>query len=269
MIIVPRSQSRLQLIRVLGVIVVVAAVVALDTPLGSWVSSFAREASSAGQYVQSRVPFVASMWRSLSDQSSLALRTQELDEERARVRGLEARIAGLEEQVALYRAAADIPDLISHPRIEGSLAWFSPTQNARIAFIDRGSLDGVMVGDTVMRPPQVFVGVVSHVSEYQAQVRLAGDALLQIPVQVGGDSASGLLRADNEFGLIVDYVERTEPMAEGVRVVTSGADRTAPALVVGTVLGTIQDPAKLFQVVRVQVDPKAHVSGPVLIVRQP
>lgn len=269
MIIVPKSQSRLQLVRVLGAILVIISLVALDVPFGSWVSSFAREASKAGQYTQSRVPFVASMWRSLSDQSSLASRTQELEEERARVRGLEARIEGLEEQVALYRAVADIPEPVSNARIEGALSWFSPSQNVRVAFIDRGSQDGVAVGDTVMRPPQIFVGVVSEVSEYQAQVRMAGDALIQIPVQVGGANASGLLRADSEFGLIVDYVERGEPLAEGARVVTSGADRTAPALVVGSVLGTIQDPAKLFQVVRVQVDPKAHASGPVLIVRQP
>jgi cell shape-determining protein MreC len=269
MIIVPKSQSRLQLVRVFGALIIIASLVALDIPFGSWVSSFAREASRAGQYVQHRVPLIASMWRSLSDQGSLAQRTQELEEERARVRGLEARIANLEEQVVLYREAANIPDQVSHARIEGALSWFSPSQNARIAFIDRGSLDGVMVGDTVMRPPQMFVGVVSEVSEYQAQVRMAGDSLVQIPVQIAGSNASGLLRTDNEFGLIVDYVERGESLAEGARVVTSGADRTAPALVVGSVLGTIQDPAKLFQVVRVQVDSKAHVSGPVLIVRQP
>lgn len=269
MIIVPRSQSRLQLVRVLGVLVVVISLVALDIPFGALVSSFAREASKTGQYVQSRVPLVASMWHALSDQSSLAQRTQELEEERARARGLEARIANLEEQVILYREAANIPDPVSHARIEGALSWFSPSQNVRVAFVDRGSLDGVMVGDTVMRPPQMFVGVVSEVSEYQAQVRMAGDSLIQIPVQIMGSNASGLLRADSEFGLIVDYVERGESLVEGARVVTSGADRTAPALVVGSVLGTIQDPAKLFQVVRVQVDPKAHISGPVLIVRQP
>lgn len=269
MIIAPRSQGRFQLVRVLGVVVLISLLAALDIPLGVWLSAFAQKISLSSQYVVERVPLVASMWHAVTDRTSLAIQIQDLNQEKARTRALEAQVSHMEEQVELYRLAAKVSDSGSRTRIEGSLGWFSPSQNVRVAFIDRGSLDGVEVGDTVMRPPQIFIGVVSDISEHQARVRMAGDTLTQVPVRIQGTSVSGLLRTDTEFGLVVDYVERGEVITQGAAVVTSGDDRTAPALVVGSVLGIIQDPAKLFQVIRVVVDPQAHRSGPVFIVRQP
>ena len=109
-----------------------------------------------------------------------------------------------------------------------------------VRFIDKGSNDGISVGDAVI-DQRGLVGRVDDVFRNSARVRLIFDPNVTISVQDEVTSQTGLLTGDNDT-LILRIFNAEEPVREGNLIVTAGS-RFPPGIVVGTVNETAADDA--------------------------
>ncbi|MDJ0497513.1 MAG: rod shape-determining protein MreC [Acidimicrobiia bacterium] len=109
-----------------------------------------------------------------------------------------------------------------------------------VRFIDKGSNDGISVGDAVI-DQRGLIGRVDDVFRNSARVRLIFDPNVTISVQDEVTSQTGLLTGDNDT-LILRIFNAEEPVREGNVIVTAGS-RFPPGIVVGTVKETAADDA--------------------------
>lgn len=116
-----------------------------------------------------------------------------------------------------------------------------PSGTRRSCLIDRGSDDGVEIGQAVVQGP-VFLGTVFHVEPHSARVQLLTDPYSRLQVAVRtqeGLRATAWLRGGSDDGLGLRLLRGTEGLhvRSGDPVLTSNADERVPAgLIVGRVL---------------------------------
>ncbi len=112
----------------------------------------------------------------------------------------------------------------------------SPTKWQEWVQIDRGTADGIalnqpVVGATVPVDDSLsgkgLVGKVVAVSSHAAQVQLISDSESSVAVVVQGLRAEGILEGSVSGKLVMDYVERDQPVQEKRIVVTSGFNRVS------------------------------------------
>jgi rod shape-determining protein MreC len=191
--------------------------------------------------------------------SNLAGLRDENDRLSERVRELEAQVRAtdaLEEQVTQL-------ELINGLEVQGELATVtarlysggvSPFDNAR--FIDKGSNDGIVVGQAVI-DEDGLVGRVDLVSANDARIRLITDPLVSIGVRVQSSNETGIASGRGDGPLRLEMFRANEAVYEGDLVVTDGS-RFPPGLVVGTVSTTAD--AEVGFVLRSSIEPAANLS---------
>lgn len=116
---------------------------------------------------------------------------------------------------------------------------------ARTVDIDRGSLDGLTRGATVLAG-QGLVGIVRRVGWTSAEVQLIADDTITFRAAVARTRAKGRVKGQGNvasFRLLLGEVLRSDDLAVGDRVETSGLDGVFPKGVpVGVVVAIDDDP---------------------------
>ncbi len=135
---------------------------------------------------------------------------------------------------------------------------FSPgvTDFDHIRWIDKGSDDGVIVGQAVV-DEDGLVGRVDFVTDTSARVRLITDPRLGIGVRNLVTNETGWVEGTGGEPLRLKMFNAVEPVTRGDLLVTDGT-RFPPNLTVGTVLQDAQSEAG-FQLIS-SVDPSIDVS---------
>lgn len=187
-------------------------------------------------------------------QENVALRAT-LDRLKLRNAELEGRAAEADRLAALLnfrRKHAEVPMLAA--RVIGA----SPSASGRIAFLDRGSRDGVELNMGVITPEGV-VGKVLAVYPATSQVLLLSDKDSGVGALLAGTRTHGPVRGTGEpLRLGMEYVAKDVMVTAGEAILTSGQDRIFPKdLPVGTVLDVKADPRSPFQ--QIVVRPAAHL----------
>lgn len=114
--------------------------------------------------------------------------------------------------------------------------------------LNRGSDYGVAVNDAVVMAGQIFVGVITSVSQETSQMELVSSSAVVINAQTVPGTATGVVRGEHGLGLLFDLVSQKEVLKEGERVITSGLGGTFPAnLLVGTIGEIRSGSSDLFQ----------------------
>ncbi|MGF1507003.1 MAG: rod shape-determining protein MreC, partial [Anaerolineae bacterium] len=116
--------------------------------------------------------------------------------------------------------------------------------------INRGTRDGIQVGDAVMGGAEGsgFVGVVGRVSATTAWVRLVIDPDTALNALVQESRAEGTVLGQIRGGLIMDFIPQEFTVEVGDTVITSGLGGSLPAgLVIGEVQSVQRQEAELFQ----------------------
>jgi len=133
----------------------------------------------------------------------------------------------------------------------------SPSASGRIAFIDRGSRDGIGLNMGVITPEGV-VGKVLAVYPATSQVLLLSDKESGVGALLAGSRTQGPVRGTGDPLLGMEYVTKDVKITPGEAILTSGQDRIFPKdLPVGTVLQVQPDPRSPFQ--QIVVQPAAHL----------
>lgn len=260
----PRPGPNILLAAVLTAAVVGANALLFDGALGRWAAGTAGRVLAPVAATASR--FGISL-NALTDRRDAVARALALDERELRLQAREAEADQLRRDLAAARAAAGIRERTSGEPLEaGVFAW--PRQGGiRELTVNRGSRDWVAAGDVVITPVGALVGVVRAVAADSATVRALGDPGVEVTARVADTDISGLVRTDPRDGLLLDLVDKNEPVTEGQTVITSGNDRFPAALVIGTVRAVDTTATTLFATVRLDAAVPSAYAGPVLIIR--
>ena len=177
-----------------------------------------------------------------------------LDQLKLRNAELEGRAAEadrLAELLSFRQQHAEAPMLAA--RVIGA----SPSTSGRIAFLDRGSRDGVGLDMGVITPEGV-VGKVLAVYPATSQVLLLSDKESGVGALLAGSRTQGPVRGTGDPLLGMEYVSKEVKVTPGEAILTSGQDRIFPKdLPVGTVLEVKSDLRSPFQ--QIVVRPAAHL----------
>jgi rod shape-determining protein MreC len=170
-----------------------------------------------------------STWRGLAAQNDdLRDRLQELEAERNRLLEAEATNDRLRE---LLELRSQLPSRSTSATVIATSAstWF------RSLILNKGKSHGVRKGMAVVSPTGV-VGQVVAVTPWSSKVLLVTDPSSGVDVLVQRTRSRGIVSGSLDDGPIMKYVQRSEDIQEGDRLVTSGLGGVFPkGLFVGTV----------------------------------
>ena len=183
----------------------------------------------------------------LNDWGALRRKHEELKEEhlilQSRIQKLDALQYENDRLRDIVTAAERIPDEALFGRIvEVGLDLYDHT-----VLVNRGTADGVYVGQTVVDPNGV-IGQVVRTGLFQSSVMLITDQSLGIPVQLARTGLRTILYGSGQDDLLTaPFLERTVDVLKGDMFVTSGlAGRYPAGYPVGRIINISRDPNVAF-----------------------
>lgn len=114
--------------------------------------------------------------------------------------------------------------------------------------IDKGSSDGISVGDSVIFSKGIIIGKVQEVNSKTAKIMLLTNPESVISVATLKNGTKGVAKGEYGLGIIFDMILQTDSINVGDDVITSGIGGEVPrGLYVGTVQEVHQSDDHLFQ----------------------
>lgn len=159
----------------------------------------------------------------------------ELRERLANLESQNAELAELRAENKRLKGLVRMKEINNIDGVSARVIGASPPSWSRAFTINRGSLDGVKIGMAVLSKNGV-VGQISAVSPKTSRILLLVDASSGIDAIVEGSRARGVVEGDGKNGCNLLYVERSEAVAIGDRIITSGMDGVYPK---GVVIGQV------------------------------
>jgi rod shape-determining protein MreC len=167
----------------------------------------------------------------------------EVDRLRLRNAELEGRAAEADRLAGLLgfrQRNAEVPMLAAH------VIGTSPSTSGRVAFLDKGSRDGVDMDMGVITPEGV-VGKIIAAYPATSQMLLVSDKESGVGALLAGTRTQGPVRGSGDPLLSMEYVAKEVKVTPGEAIVTSGQDRIFPKdLPVGVVQSVSPDPRSPF-----------------------
>lgn len=176
----------------------------------------------------------------LSDIASLREENDSLRLENEQLKAEVEQFASIQADLEILMEINDLAAPEDLPTVTARIVSSGASTLDLVRFIDKGSNDGISVGDAVI-DQRGLVGRVDDVFRRSARVRLIFDPNVTISVQDEVTSQTGLLTGDNDT-LILRIFNAEEPVREGSVIVTAGS-RFPPGIIVGTVSETAADDA--------------------------
>lgn len=151
--------------------------------------------------------------------------------------------------------------------VAATVVNYSPTSIYQTITINRGSADGVAVGQAAVSSGYL-IGKVSKVSERTAEVWLLSNRNLVTPVMLTESQTVGLLKGSIR-GLVVENIPLDTKVEKGSPVVTSALEGLYPAgIAIGVVEEVISAKEEIFLTLRVSSPINPNNLTSVLVVRQ-
>jgi rod shape-determining protein MreC len=243
-------------IRGFTVFVVVALIAIMDISgaLSPVKGAFFRTFSAAAGLVSDAAIGVKNAFRVLGsirgvvrDNAQLEQRVQELSFENARLKSAQ------EENTSLRRALNfKLQSPLSLIPVE--LLTSDPTGFGQSITLDKGSEDGIEMGEPVVAAPGILVAKITKVYSYTSEATIITDPSLAINAEVVDSGAKGLIRGEHGLTLLLDLVTQNDLVKTGDQVITSGLSGDFPrGLLIGQVTALRSLETDLFQ--------KAYVSS--------
>jgi rod shape-determining protein MreC len=192
------------------------------------------------------------LWRLYSEIGQLRLENRRLRED---VERLSSEVGRLREQAQatqrlerLMEFRKQIPGRAIGARVIGrdSTRWFA------VILVDRGSDDGIRRNAPVLAA-EGLVGRVLTVTPTTAQILLVTDPRSAVGVLLQKSRDAGVVEGQGDGALHLKYVARSQEIAPGEVLVTSGLGGVFPRGVpVGIVTDVVREPGGLYQEARVR-----------------
>lgn len=115
--------------------------------------------------------------------------------------------------------------------------------------IDKGTDQGIQIGDPVIAGPGVLIGQITNADETRATVRLINDKHSRVAATlINHDKSIGLLEGGFGISVNMTFIPQNELISIGDLVVTSGlSDEIPRGLLIGTIQSVEKEPYRPFQ----------------------
>lgn len=121
--------------------------------------------------------------------------------------------------------------------------------SSEAVLVNRGSVDGVAVGDPVIAENGMYIGVLIRVHPYTSVVRLVTDTESKVGVRILNDERTiGIAEGQDGVLLNINFIPQSVLLQVSDLIVTSGLDPGTPSgLIVGTVTRVVSDEHNPFE----------------------
>jgi rod shape-determining protein MreC len=165
---------------------------------------------------------------------------EQMDELEARLQSLTVdyvNLRALEEENRSLRAQANFVSDRDLSTIGARVISRSLSNQTAVVMIDRGSTDGVEVGQAIIADNGLYVGKVIELTEKTAQVMLLTDVRSRVAASVSGEgSATGVIEGRGSGTAHFTLIPQSLALERDQAVVTAGTEEKIPAnLVIGLV----------------------------------
>ncbi len=155
---------------------------------------------------------------------------------------------------------------LRHELVPAGIFDFSLTPDGYHALINKGSTNGILVGQTIVSLEGELVGRVTSVFSNSSQVSLLTDTNFSVTGRVLGGETSGIIHGALSNGLNFDLVTQSDTISEGDTIITTGDDMVPAGIVIGTVKNVQDNDTQLFK--KIIVDPSMNLGqGSVAVIK--
>jgi rod shape-determining protein MreC len=174
---------------------------------------------------------LAAIGRGIATVGAVAADVQELRErlaltiaERDEAVASASRVASLEREITELQAVLDLRSTIRFSSVAVQVVARDFEIGRRLVVIDRGSRDGIQVGDVVIGAGSTLAGRVIEVSDATAQVRLVSDPEFSVTAEIASTGAIGLIKGRGANPLAFEDIDSLREVPIGAEVTTSGIE---------------------------------------------
>lgn len=196
--------------------------------------------SPVGIYLNDLGRGVRNFFGTIRSISSLEKKNRELEK---KVKELQIEISDLREakqENELLKKQLDFNQSSGYKTAPATVSFYDPSNFSGYILIDKGRDDGIKEGMSVLSEG-FLVGYVKEALSKNSKVVLLVDPNFSTPVLVENSDASGLLKGQLGFGLVLEKVPQNIPLKVGDTVVTSGLGGLFPK---GLVIGQVEEISK-------------------------
>jgi rod shape-determining protein MreC len=200
-----------------------------------------------GVQVRSVVGAIAEIDQLRRDNGTLQADDQRLTAENLRLQAL----APENEQLA---SLLQIRDSFQYTTVAARVIGRDVADVNRIVTIDRGTADGLAVGEVVVGQGGALAGRITQIGAHAAQVVLISDPSSTVVGEVVSNRATGEVVGDIGGQLVMNNVDATERITIGDEVVTAGITLSngirspyPKGLVIGQIVDATRDPNAVIQ----------------------
>lgn len=175
--------------------------------------------------------FLGSIGQLKKENEKLIKEKNDLLSENASLKDVEKENATLREQLGLL--PRDHYDLVS-----AFIVSQDPSGTGNWLEINKGSLDGISQGDSVIISKGILIGRVQEVGPKTAKITLLTNPSSVINVTSLKNGTKGIAKGEYGLGIIFDMILQTDVIEVGDEVITSGIGGDIPK---GLYIGTVQE----------------------------
>jgi rod shape-determining protein MreC len=180
---------------------------------------------------------------------------------------VQAQLQELQAENDILRKTAGLSVRLKRRLVPAGIFDVSLMPDGYHALLNKGTSDGVAVGQAIISPEGILVGKVAAAFPSSSRVMLVMDPAFSATVRVLSGQTSGILRGALADGMNLSLVTQSDAITEGDTLVTTGNDLVPAGLVIGTVRLVENNDTQLFK--KVSVNPAMNPSqGSVLVVEQ-
>ena len=161
---------------------------------------------------------------------------QQMNNLQVEVNRLAELAAAAERYAALLQLNRKIPEIVANAQVIAR----PPSGEYRVLVLDKGEKDGVTMKMAVVTP-KGLVGHIVQTAPWASKVLLITDANSSVPAIVQRTRANAIVKGQSSDTLKLKFLQRSEDVAYGDIVVTSGLGEVFPK---GIVIGTISKVTK-------------------------
>lgn len=199
-------------------------------------------------------------WQTLSKEN------EELQKKNNELIHATAVIDNLENENKFLRKTLNFATGVKGNIVYGNVFNLSITPDGYSVLLNKGSGDGILVGETVVTEEGVLIGQVSQVFKNFSKVLFISDPNFKINAKVVGSDTIGLAQGALKDGLFFGLIVQEDQIKEGDLIVSSGNDMFPAALIIGTVSYVETNETKIFKKVKIIPAVNKIKLGQVLII---
>ena len=204
-----------------------------------------------GEVLSSMTRGVGDTFRTLGSLHQLEQNNRHLESQLQAAQAETARLRELENENKLLREQFGFQKDQPLELVGAKVVAYGPDNVRRTIVMNRGSRDGIQVGQAVVSSG-ILVGKVDRVEASTATVGLVSDPEFRLQAIGQSGRARGILRGELGTGLRLEQIAQNERLDRGENILTAGSDRIPKGILIGTTESVDKSDNEIFQAATVR-----------------